>query len=270
MKQKIILLVALLAGFAAFVLSKKNIENFKEQFTQQFATVQVIGAARDIPPGTVLRMDDIANVKVFAKSVTGRAVKPDELTDLVGKKTHNYVQKLQPVLWSDIDLPFGGLGGLAAMVLNTERAISIPVDQVASVTGHVRPNDHVDILGTFSLPAEGATVGPGAQDTVTLTILQDVTVLATGKNMGRRGPEFEMAERFGGEQYATITVLVTPKEAEMLVFAHQKGKLSLALRNREDVTVQPKLENVDFKSLEKNFNELNQLRQQRQHPGLRP
>jgi hypothetical protein len=54
----------------------------------------------------------------------------------------------------------------------------------------------------------------------------------------------------------------------MLVFSHQKGRLSLALRNREDVSVEQQLENVDFQRLEKNFNDLNRLRQQRLHPSL--
>ena len=74
-------------------------------------------------------------------------------------------------------------------------------------------------------------------------------------------------DRFGS-QYASVTVAVTPREAEMLVFAQQKGKLSLALRNRDDVSAEQQLENVDFQRLEKNFNELNRVRQQRLHPAL--
>jgi hypothetical protein len=80
----------------------------------------------------------------------------------------------------------------------------------------------------------------------------------------------EFGERFGGEQYATVTVAVTPREAEMLVFAHQKGKLALALRNREDVSVEKQLGNVDFQMMEKNFNALNAERQQRLHPIAAP
>jgi pilus assembly protein CpaB len=270
MKQKIILLIALLAGLAAFVLSKRSFENFKQDFQKQFATVLVVAAARDIAPGTMLKLEDIGTKTVFAKAVTGRAVKPDEYTELVGKKTRTFLQREQPILWSDVDLPYGGLGGLSSMIVRGERAISIPVDQVASVTGHVRPNDHVDIIGTFSFPGVARAGGGGLSDTVTLTILQDVTVLATGKSTGRRYADMEFGDRFGGEQYATVTVAVTPREAEMLVFAHQKGKLALALRNREDVSVEKQLGNVDFQMMEKNFNALNAERQQRLHPIAAP
>ena len=271
MKQKIILLAALLAGIAAFVLSKQNFESFKNKFTAQFAQVRVVAAARNMPVGTVLTMGDIGAMTVFAKSVTGRAVLPDEYTELVGKKTRVFIEKEQPILWSDIDMPFGGFGGMSGMIRQGERAVAIPVDSTSAVSGHVKPNDHVDIIGTFSFPGATGRTGANSQlsDTVTLTILQDVTILATGQIMSRRPSEMEGpgGDRFGS-QYSAVTVAVTPREAEMLVFAQQKGRLALALRNREDVSVEQQLENVDFQMLEKNFNELNRVRQQRLHPAL--
>ncbi|MFA6562125.1 MAG: Flp pilus assembly protein CpaB [Verrucomicrobiia bacterium] len=272
MKQKIILLAALLAGIAAFVLSKQNFENFKTKFEAQFARVRVIAAGRNVPVGTVLAKNDIGIANVFAQSITGRAVLPDDYTELIGKKTRVFLNDGQPILWSDVDMPYGGVGGMSGMIKLGERAVAIPVDSTAAVSGHVKPNDHVDIIGTFTFPGatKGGTPAAGQQlsDTVTLTILQDVTVLATGQVMSRRPSEMQgSADRFGS-QYSSVTVGVTPREAEMLVFAHQKGRLSLALRNREDVSVEQQLENVDFVKLEKNFNELNRIRQQRLHPQL--
>lgn len=269
MKQKIILLVALLAGLAAFILSKQNYEGFKADYQKQFNTVTVIAAARDLVPGTKLTLSDIGKKSVFAKAVTGRVFKEDEFTELVGKKVLFMIRKDTPLNWNDVDMPYRGLSGLSGMIVSGERAIAFAVDAVSAVSGHVKPNDHVDIIGTFNFPGQGK--GPsssGPAETVTLTILQDVTILATGKNTGRRGVEMEMTERFGGEQYNAVTVAVTPREAEMLIFASSKGKLALALRNREDVSVEKQLGNVDFQQLEKNFNALNAERQQRQHPPL--
>ncbi|MCX7824066.1 MAG: Flp pilus assembly protein CpaB [Verrucomicrobiae bacterium] len=272
MKQKIILLIALLSGIAAFVLSRQNFENFKVKFQSQFATVRVVAAARNLPPGTTLKMSDIGTKTVFQKNVVGRAIRPDEYTEIINRKTRTFLQEGDPILWSDIEMPFAGAGGLASMIEIGQRAISIPVDNIANVSGLVKPNDHVDILGTFTFPpgVRGtAPAAPGAghmPDTVTLTILQDVTVLACGRNMSRRTLESEAPERFGGDQYSSVTISVTPREAEMLVFAHNKGKLTLALRNREDVSMPPLTESVDFAKLEKNFGQLNALRQQRLHP----
>ncbi|MBI5394746.1 MAG: Flp pilus assembly protein CpaB [Verrucomicrobia bacterium] len=269
MKQKIILLVALLAGLAAFILSKQYIENFKAEYQKQFNTISVIVAARDLVPGTKITRDDIGMKDVFAKGITGRVFKPDEAAELIGKKTLFMIHKLTPINWNDVDMPYRGLSGLSGMITRGDRAIAFAVDAVSAVSGHVKPNDHVDIIGTFSFPGQGkGPSGSGPAETVTLTILQDVTILATGKNTGRRGLEMEMTERFGGEQYNSVTVAVTPREAEMLIFASSKGKLALALRNREDVSVEKQLGNVDFQQLEKNFNVLNAERQQRLHPPL--
>lgn len=273
MKQKIILLVALLAGITAFVLAKQSQESFKVRFQSQFARRQVIAASRNIPIGTVLTMNDIGKSDVFAQSISGRAVLPDDYTELIGKKTRTFINEGTPILWSDVDMPYGGFGGMAGMIRLSERALAIPVDNTGAVGGHVKPNDHVDVIGTFSFPGAAGRGGssPAAQqlsDTVTITILQDVTVLATGQLMSRRPSEMEGVNDRFGSQYSSVTVAVTPREAEMLVFAQQKGKLSLALRNREDVSAEQQLDNVDFQMLEKNFNELNRLRQQRLHPTL--
>ncbi len=96
----------------------------------------------------------------------------------------------------------------------------------------------------------------------TLTLLQNVLVLAVGNIVGGtvRGsvlpgllpgaggegaqitPAMAMqrANLMGGGQgraYATVTLLVTPLSAEILVFSLEQGKLSLALRNPSDLEI---------------------------------
>ncbi|MDP7111360.1 MAG: Flp pilus assembly protein CpaB [Myxococcota bacterium] len=98
------------------------------------------------------------------------------------------------------------------------RAMLVPVDQVSSKGGLLQPNDHVDILGTFLKPEK--------KGWVTITLLQNVTVLAVG------------APLFGKDRGSseTVTLLVTPEEAELLTFSVDKGKISLSARNEDDIT----------------------------------
>ena len=94
---------------------------------------------------------------------------------------------------------------------------------------------------------------------VTLTVLQDVTILATGQQTAKNmiGQE---NRRSGG--YSLVTLSVTPREAEMLVFAQQvKGRLTLSLRNPEDVGFERDLPRVDFDQIEVQLRELNLKRQ---------
>jgi pilus assembly protein CpaB len=160
-------------------------------------------------------------------------------------------------MWSYVDMPDHGRAGLATMVKPGLRAISIAVSGPSAVSGLVQPNDRVDILGTFTFPSRKKN---GDTEAVTLTVLQDVTVLATGPKLGKTGIGSASYGPAGG--YSTVSLEVTPREAEMLVFAqHVKGQLLLTLRNEEDVSFEKDLPEVDFDHIEKELPELNLNRQ---------
>ena len=152
--------------------------------------------------------------------------------------------------------PYGG--GLAADIRKKMRAVSINASGAAAVSGMVRPNDHVDVIGTFSFPKtapDGKTV---VQELVTCTILQNVLVLATGKDTAKSAPLHVQ----GGTSYSTVTLEVSPREAEMLVFAEQiRGRLSLTLRNRNDTSYEKELPQVDFAKIRDEIETLNAKRQ---------
>ena len=89
-------------------------------------------------------------------------------------------------------------------------------------------------------------------------MLQNVLVLATGKDTAKTSSAFN----FGGSNYSTVTLEVTPREAEMLVFCEQiKGRLALTLRNRNDTSFEKELPQVDFEKIRSEIEELNMKRQ---------
>lgn len=62
--------------------------------------------------------------------------------------------------------------------------------------------------------------------------------------------------------YSTVTLEVTPREAEMLAFAEQlKGRIVLSLRNRKDTSFEKELPKVDFDKIQGEIEELNIKRQ---------
>jgi pilus assembly protein CpaB len=117
----------------------------------------------------------------------------------------------------------------------------------------VRPNDHVDVIGTFDFEGAG-----GRRNFVTCTILQNVLVLATGSETSKSRLQTQGLNR----AYSTVTLEVTPREAEMLAFAEQiKGRLVLTLRNRNDTSYEKELPKVDFEKIRGEIEELNLKRQ---------
>ena len=261
MKQKLILFIAVLAGLIAFGLTVKYLQHERERILAGARRIEVIVAGADLPAGSVLRQNDLAKKSVFQRSVGTRVILPESVREIIGKKLLFNINRGDPIQWSDVDVPYRGEIGLAETIVPGMRAISISVDAVSSVSSMVKPNDRVDVLGTFSFPS--ATV-PDEIETVTLTVLQDVTVLATGQRMALRTsfPAADRADRGVARGYSTITFEVTPREAELLVFAQTvRGRLYLALRNPSDVSFITDMPRVNFEHLQNNLPELNLIRQ---------
>ena len=162
-----------------------------------------------------------------------------------------------PVYWSDLEGgdPFNR--GLAGDIKEHQRAISISVGGAAAVSGMVKPNDHVDVLGTFTFPSSTKS---GEMEMVTQTILLDVLILATGHDTAKS--QLGAGDRAAG--YNTVTVEVTPREAEMLVFAEQaRGRLVLPLRNPAEMEYERDMPSVDFSKIQETIKTLNDYRQQK-------
>ncbi|MBR2904859.1 MAG: Flp pilus assembly protein CpaB, partial [Lentisphaeria bacterium] len=142
--------------------------------------------------------------------------------------------------WSDLKMSqSSGRTGLTAKIRPGFRAISIPVNQYTSVTGMIQPNNYVDIIATFRFPERQ---GDKALDTITLTILQHVKVLATGTDTGVIASGSHGTAR--STSYGTVTLELTPKEVEMIVFTLQKagaGSLTLSLRHYEESRITDQL-----------------------------
>ena len=189
--------------------------------------------------------------------LNGQAAEKDDFKDVLGRKLAVTRKKGEVLFWSDIEGGDPASRGLSSEIRRQMRAISINVNTSSSVSGMVKPNDHVDVIGTFNFPDDKGKVHRG--DLVTSTILQNVLVLATGRvtSKSRTGQSLGMSQG-----YATVTLEVTPREAEMLAFAEQiKGRLVLTLRNRNDTSFEKELPEVDFNKIREEIEALNAKRQ---------
>ena len=264
MKQKIILIVAIVSGLVAAILTRAylstkdaELQKMKADFAKAHGTMDALCYNRDIPSGTVIQRSDIAFRTVPETGLRGQALTKDLDTEVIGHRIVTAHKRGEIVFWADIEGGNPVEGGLASSIRRKMRAVSINASGAAAVSGMVKPNDHVDVVGTFSFPKPSGD-GKVIEELVTCTILQNVLVLATGKDTAKTVAPLN----FGGASYTTVTLEVTPREAEMLVFAEQiKGRLTLTLRNRSDVSYEKELPQVDFAKIRGEIEELNQKRQ---------
>ena len=264
MKRKIVLIASLVAGLIAAVLTRfyiaakdAEVRDLKDSINRRYGAMEVLCYSKEIPSGTVLQKNDLGVKSVPAIGMRGQALTVESVTDIIGKKVLLGHRRGDVVFWADVEGGNPSTSGLSADIKRQMRAISINCAGAASVSGMVKPNDHVDVIGTFDLTDPAKASAAKAKSIVTSTILQNVLVLAIGKQTAKtRAQESAVG-------YSTVTLEVTPREAEMLAFAEQmKGRLVLTLRNRNDTHFEKELPKVDFDKIMSEIEQLNLQRQQ--------
>ena len=110
-----------------------------------------------------------------------------------------------------------------------KRALTIQVDNVGGLDGALMPGLSVDVLSTVSAGGgeQGGRSG-GNSNSITRTLLQGVKVLATG------APPTTTPGMKGSASGNSVTLEVTPAQAELLTLANKVGSFHLALRNIKD------------------------------------
>ncbi len=266
MKQKMVLILAVGMGILAFVLTHLYLKAELNKLTAGLRKVPVVVAREDLRIGTVLDSSNTAALEVFENGLSPRVFKLEDRNRAMGRSLNFPVKKGEPIMWHHLGVKsLTELGGLADLVPSGMRAMSIPVSTETAVSGLIRPNDRVDILGTFSFIDQA---NPEEMETVTFTVLQDVTVLATGQETARVELEISSTRRRGS--YNTVTISVFPEEAELLAFAmNVKGTLTLTLRDPEDNGILDQTPPLNFQALQRELPRLNQ-RRQRARPDSGP
>jgi pilus assembly protein CpaB len=129
---------------------------------------------------------------------------------------------------------------LAARVSKGKRAVTIPVTDIHGISRLVKPGDRVDLLSSIDY-------GSGNRESREVkTVLQDVLVLATGRNVIASIPTEIVTDPISGKEikrdlrknvrYPTVTLEATPEEAQGIVFllTSGDGSIFLSLRNPDD------------------------------------
>ncbi|MER2566440.1 MAG: Flp pilus assembly protein CpaB [Myxococcaceae bacterium] len=222
-KGKTPLFVALALGLIAGVIAFSAVKKKEMDVRRGWNLVPVVVASTDLSEGSVVTMEMVSQRSIPEQFVTSSIVKPDSASYIVNQKVLVPVQAGDPLLWSQFETTKAA-ERLSTKVQKKARAITIETKGAQSVGGWVRPNDHVDIIGTFK--------DPNTAEQVAVTLMQNVVVLATGKITGTTNVNLVPE---GQREYANVSLLVIPEEAEILVLAQELGALTLSLRNEDDI-----------------------------------
>ena len=228
-------------------------------------TVPVVIAKQDIPAHSLL------NPSLVEVSQVPPGLKlPDAVTkvdDVSGKTTQYPIARGEQILPMKFAAPVVS-HGLADVIPAGKLAVSFEINEFTAAGGMLIPGDHIDVLVTLSAKAAGKDL--------TEIILQNIDVLAVaqtyvGENIsnpsapaaiqtaahaipgaaaGASTPPASPAAPGAAPAPAssspqspaiqpgakTVTLALTPEQAERMILAEQQGRLAYALRSTNDTT----------------------------------
>lgn len=260
MQNRMPLIIAVVLGVIALLAVRSYVKRVEEQADAKLRGRPVVAAAQDIAKGMPLTQDMFAPKDVPEGFIPPQAIEgSDNLKLIIGRKLRVPVTSGQILLWSDLESE--SRNGFSTLIPEGYRAFSVEISRGVR-GGLVQPNDHIDIIGSFTdvKKSEPPVAGTSAAwrdqpEMINAVLLQDVTVLAVGDTFGGRPTQ----EQGGGE----LTLAVKLDEAQLLMFAQQHGELGAVLRRDGEIGAQNKIPRVTFKELEKLMGDLDQARQRR-------
>jgi len=238
--RRVALFLALVFGGVTFVGMLVWLPSVASDEAPSVETTAVLVASRDLAAGTTVDADALRVVRVSPTSVAaGALTAPKEVEGRVLRYPVGAGEQILDAKFVGTDAPASS--GLAFVIPDGLRAVSVPLSEVTGAGGLIVPGDRVDVLAAVdSQRIDGAT--PTTADVASprvvgvITILQDALVLAIGQSLTdgsavSRDPGTQRADDGVVQpQAASVTLAVSPEQAQVLFMAVTEGTIGLALR----------------------------------------
>jgi len=211
-----VLLALLASGGVYRFLSEKG----RMAEDARLQTVGVVVAAVDIPFASTINANQVALAR-WPKENLPKDVFADP-KKVVDRAARREILRGEPIVESKLVPADKSSGVLSLRIPAGMRAFSVQVNEVVGVGGFIVPDARVDVVVTT------ASFQQGGQQ-ISKIILEDIRVLAAGQTVDQKDNKPITVN--------TVTLSVTPEDAEKLALASSDGKIQLVLRNFMDNAV---------------------------------
>jgi pilus assembly protein CpaB len=231
--RRITLIVAVVLALGTGILTLRYLSSIQQQANVQAQNVEmrpIVIANRDIPARAKITPDMLTRITRPTNQVEPGAL--DDPKQAMGDISLISIPSGTTLTETKVGRPADV--GLTVRLKPGMRAISIPVDKVKAVSGLIEPGDRVDVLA--SVPRAGTTQ-PKA-----VTIIRGALVLALNDSLETAGatPSPDNAN------LTTVTLGVTPQQADLLTMADLNTTLRLALRSPQEPVRSMEAETLTF------------------------
>ena len=232
MRAKTILTVLFLISLAVAVIVILRAMPTQGDANANTPKEEILVATVPLAAGTLLRAQDVTWQLVARPVEPGEIVRPAEGARQAKPEIDEEARAVvygaamrpahdtaagEPIRRGNIVRP-GDRDFLQVVLTPGSRAISIPVATSGASTGLLFPGDRVDVILTQNFKGEGTTI---TRRSVSETVVENLRVLAIDA----------LDAKAGGSFGRTVSLEVTPEQAEKINVATELGKLSLTLRS---------------------------------------
>ncbi len=223
--------LGILGAFLTMLYLKARESSLRDLLKPKSAPISIVVASKDLLKGDILDTSSLSIRKIPANYVSANAVMPDQFDVINGKVIQQNLATGKMLLHSFVDNEFPL--DFSDTIAIKRRAMTIQVDEMSTFTGLLRPGNRIDLFVNISNLE-------GTQKNI-VPVLENVEVLTTGRDSARDYTEKVRFLRGGvdpgiNQNFTTVTLNVTPKEAAILATAKDKGDLLALLRNRKDTS----------------------------------
>lgn len=218
----LVVTVSIVVGLLAAMIATGYVSSVRAKVLTDAEPREIYVTTKNVPAGTSL--DEMLTGGMAERTkVPSRYAAEDAVSDAGQVSARVLLYDVGPgeQLTSSKFKASGG-SDIVGQVPRGKLAVSVPIDEVTGVGASLRPGDSIVLFATFS-------PGPNGVD-MTRILLPAAQVIASSFDSGSQQRGGALGARQNGSTKQTITLAVSPNEAEKVVFAAEKGHVWMALR----------------------------------------
>ncbi|MCG9738186.1 Flp pilus assembly protein CpaB [Shewanella insulae] len=227
----VLLVIALILGGVS-AWATKNYFIAKEQELRDELTkdniemADVIVATQPLQKGDIISQANMSVRQIRADTLPLDAIHPSRFGEIAGQMLLQPMAPGRPLI--ETYLPGMRVAQFSDILKEGQRAVTIDIDEINSSAGMLVPSDHIDLLLAFKEERRG-----DERKRLQL-LLEDVTVLATGRRSIDVNPELVDTLYDNPNAYNTVTLALSVNDAARVSLAKEKGDFVTLLRNQKE------------------------------------
>jgi pilus assembly protein CpaB len=228
------LIMALVVAMLGAALLMLYLRRFEEEKSGG-EPVELIAAVKPIAAGELITDDKLATRIVPRAYVEDRAVLATERGKIIGLRLGHTLQAQQTLMWTDLNIAMEERRSLSQLVQAGMRAVTVRATDphLEKSFALIRPGDRVDVIVTMAPTGELLNLAKEGQPRTSVVLLQNVLVLAVGIDTSSDASKGKAPD----EKQIVLSLSLNVQEGQLLSLAIERGPLSVAVRNPDDVRV---------------------------------